>query len=89
MEITLEPNLSHCIETVAKREYERVLSLLLKRHDEDKELEDELELLRLFLESADFGSLRNRCDKALLAGKRVSVRLRSTGGAPEYDIEIE
>jgi hypothetical protein len=44
MEIRLEPDLSHCIETVAKREYERVLSLLLKGCNEDKPLEDELEL---------------------------------------------
>ncbi len=89
MEITLEPDLSHCIETVAKREYERVLSALLKTNDENQPLEDELELLRLFLESADFGALRGRCDDLLLAGKSVKVRLRSTEGLPEYEIETE
>jgi hypothetical protein len=89
MEITLEPDLSHCVETVAKREYERILSLLLKGHDKDRLLEDLLELLRLFLESADFGSLRNSCDEFLLTGKRVRVRLRSTDGVPEYDIETD
>ena len=89
MEITLEPDLSHCIETVAKREYERVLIILLKTNDENHPLQDELELLRLFLESADFGALRSQCDDLLLAGKRVKVHLRSTGGLPEYQIGTE
>ena len=89
MEIILEPDLSHCIETMAKREYERVLTILLKTDDENQLLEDELELLRLFLESADFGTLRSQCDDLLLEGKRVKVHLRSTEGSPEYEIETE
>jgi hypothetical protein len=88
MEIKLEPDLSHCVETVAKREYERVLSILLRGDYEDKQLEDALELLRLFLESADFGSLRSRCEELLLQGRQVKVKLRSTSGIPEYDIEV-
>ncbi|MEW6666160.1 MAG: hypothetical protein AB1512_13200 [Thermodesulfobacteriota bacterium] len=86
-EIELKPTLSHCIETVAKREYERVLSLLLSGKQEDSLL-DELELLRLFLESADFRSLRSRCEEALLAGKQTEMVLRSTDGIPPYEIEI-
>jgi hypothetical protein len=88
MEITLEPGLDHCIETVAKNEYERVLGILLKG-SEGRDLEDRLELLRLFLESADFSALRSRCDDALLAGKRVTVTLRSTEQGPAYEITIE
>ena len=52
MEIKLEPSLTHCIETTAKREYERVLGQLLKGKEEDSQLAEELELLRIFLESA-------------------------------------
>ncbi len=88
MEIKLEPSLSHCCETMAKREYERVLGQLLKEMEEDGHLGEELELLRVFLESADFGQLRSRCDDLLTAGKRVEVRLRSSGSAPGYEIEI-
>jgi hypothetical protein len=88
MEIKLEPSLDHCIETVAKNEYERVLAILLKGC-EDRQLEDQLELLRLFLESADFGSLRSRCEDLLIAGKRVTVTLRSTEQDPACDIESE
>lgn len=87
MEIKLKPSLSHCIETVAKREYERVLSLLLGGKQEDSLL-DELELLRLFLESADFRQLRSRSEEALLAGRRIEFILRSTHGVPAYEIEI-
>jgi hypothetical protein len=83
IEIGLEPDLSHCVETVAKKEHERVLSVLLKEHDEDGQLEDELELLRLFPESADFRLLRSHREESLPAGKRVVVRLRSKNGMPQ------
>jgi len=88
MEIRLEPSLSHCIETVAKREYERVLSILLKGDREDRQLEEELELLRLFLESADFGQLRGLSEDALLAGRRVEFILKSIDSLPGYEVEI-
>lgn len=88
MEIKLEPGLTHCIETMAKKEYERVLGQLLKGKEEDSQLAEELELLRIFLESADFGRLRGRCDDYLTAGKRVEARLRSSDSVPGYEIEI-
>ncbi|HOD75101.1 MAG TPA: hypothetical protein PKJ17_03675 [Syntrophorhabdaceae bacterium] len=88
MEIKLEPSLTHCIETTAKREYERVLGQLLKGKEEDSQLAEELELLRIFLESADFGQLRSRCDDSLTAGKGVEARLTSSSSAPGYEIEI-
>jgi len=88
MEVKLEPNLSHCIETVAKREYEKVLSLLLGGKQEESLL-DKLELLRLFLESADLRQLRSRCEESLIAGKRVEVILTSAQGAPPYEIEVK
>jgi hypothetical protein len=87
-EIRLKPSLSHCVETVAKREYERVLSLLLGGKEEDRLL-DELELLRLFLESADLRQLRSRCEELLLAGRQIEFILRSSEGVPAYETEIK
>jgi hypothetical protein len=87
MEIKLKPDLSHCIQTVAKRRYERVLSLILGGKQEES-LTDELELLRLFLESADFRQLRSRCEESLLAGKRVEITLRPAPGVPPYETEL-
>jgi hypothetical protein len=86
-EIKLKPSLSHCVETVAKREYERVLSLLLGGKQEDRLL-DELELLRLFLESADLRQQRSRCEELLLAGRQIEFILRSCDGVPPYEAEI-
>ena len=87
MEITLEPSLSHCIETIAQREYKTVLSLLLRGKQEDRQLEEKVELLRRFLKLSDFSQLRSRSEEFLLAGRRVEVILRSTNGLPEYEIE--
>jgi hypothetical protein len=56
--IELEPNLSNCIETLAKKEYEKVLTTILRTGAEDEELSGRAEVLRLFLESTDFGVLR-------------------------------
>jgi len=89
MEIRLEPTPSSCIETVAKKEYERVLSILLGAREEDPLLAEELELLRLFLETADFGSLRSRSDEFLLAGRRVEFKVRPTEGSPGYEFEMK
>lgn len=88
MEVKLEPSLAHCVETVAKRRYEKVLSLLLGGKQEDS-LMDELELLRLFLESADLRQLRSRCEEPLLAGRRVEVILKSAQGPVPYEVEIK
>ena len=87
MEIILEPNPDHCIHSAAKREYEAVLRTLLKGV-ESEDLADKLELLRIFLESADFRELRSRCDKFLLVGRHVRAKLKSTVGSPGYEIEI-
>jgi hypothetical protein len=57
--IDLKPDLSSCIETLSKKEYERTLNLLLKERGIDEGLGERLEVLRLFLESADFGHLRS------------------------------
>ncbi len=89
IEIKLEPGLSSCIETVAQREYERVLGMLLKGDREDRQLEEELELLRLFLESADFGQLRSLSEGLLLDGRRVEFTLRSTDSLPGYEVGIK
>ena len=78
--IELEPNLSSCIETLAKREYKKALSTILKAGTENEELSERLEVLRLFLESTDFGALRSRYEKYLEEGKKVRFRIYSAKG---------
>lgn len=45
LKIELVPDLTHCIETVAKREHAAVLKQLLTPRKGNKELEEKLEIL--------------------------------------------
>ena len=87
--IELKPNLSSCIETVSKREYERTLNLLLKEGRVDEKLGERLEVLRLFLESADFGHLRSQYEGYLTEGKKVSFLIYSEEGKVNYKLIVE
>jgi len=69
--VVLTPTLSHCIETVAKRKYWKSVNKYLKKRKEDKRLEGKIELLRSFLETADFGNLRKQSEEHILHGKQV------------------
>ena len=67
--IEIEPELSDCVETQARREYQRISGELLARGGEEK-LVVKLEILRSFSESADFSSLRSESEQHLLAGRK-------------------
>lgn len=86
--IELEPTLSSCIETLAKKEYNRVLGNILRGESEDEGLSERLETLRLFLESADFNELRSKYEGFLEEGKRVIFRIYLTDGKPAYELII-
>ncbi len=70
--IEIKPTLSSCIETLSKIEYEKTLNLLLKKGLADEELGERLEVLRIFLESTDFGHLRSQYEEYLSDGKEVT-----------------
>ena len=71
LKVELTPDLLHCIETVTKREYTAVSQQLLVSGQRNKELEEKLEILRLFLETADFKKLRAESEKRLIDGKKI------------------
>jgi hypothetical protein len=87
VKIEIEPELSACIETKAKREYQKTVSALLKK-GEQSELQERLEVLRLFLETTDFKQLRGEYEKYLTAGRRVRFILRREEGKPKYDMKM-
>jgi hypothetical protein len=87
--IELKPNLSHCIETLSKREYERTLDLLLKKGPVDEKLGKRLEALRLFLESTNFGYLRSQYQGYLTEGKKVIFFIYLEGGKARYKLVVE
>ena len=87
--IELRPNLSSCIETLSKKEYERTLNLLLKGECMDEELGERLEVLRLFLESTDFSNLRSQYEGYLMKGKQVTFLVYPEEGKASYKLVVE
>jgi len=75
VQIELAPDLSHCIETVARKEYENLVRSYLQASKGDSDFEDKIELLRSFLESADFRKLRQQSEKCLLKGQSIKFIL--------------
>ena len=87
--IELKPDLSSCIETLSKKEYERILYLLLRQEVMDEGLLERLEVLRLFLESTDFGHLRSQYEGYLTEGKKVTFLIYPEDDAVRYKLIIE
>ncbi|MBN1851009.1 MAG: hypothetical protein JW932_20785 [Deltaproteobacteria bacterium] len=84
IEIELTPTLLSCIQTTAKRAYDQTLREILKGEGKGNDLEEKLEVLRLFLESADFARLRGQYENSLRNGKTVTFKLRLVKGRMEY-----
>lgn len=70
-EIILEPTLSHCIETLAREEFERLQRALLESGSCDEITATRLETLRAFLVSTDFPQLRREYEPHLGNGRKV------------------
>jgi len=86
--IELFPNLSHCIETVAKEEYWSSVNRFMAGEQEDKELQQRIELLKAFLESMDFKKLRRESESYLIQGKTVKFIIYWKENKPSYDMVV-
>ena len=69
--IELVPDLENCIETVTKKQYTVLSQMLLTSKAHGCKIERKLEILRLFLETADFRKLRADSEKYLIEGKSI------------------
>jgi hypothetical protein len=87
--VEMKPNLSSCIETLSKKEYELTLHLLLKEGHVNEELGQRLEALRLFLESVDFAQLRSQYEAYLTAGRGVTFLIYYEKGKVNYKWIVE
>jgi hypothetical protein len=87
--IELKPNLSSCIETLSKKEYERTLHLLLKDGCVDEGLMQRLEILRLFLESTDFSHLRSQYEGYLAERREVTFLIYPEEGKVRYKLIVD
>jgi hypothetical protein len=79
-------DLSHCIETVAKRELENLVSSYLQAGKGESEFGEKIELLRSFLESADFRKLRKQSEGYLLKGQKIKFILYRERGKAKYNL---
>jgi hypothetical protein len=86
--IELLPTLNHCIETTAREEFWNSTNQYMGSGQKDKRLEEKIELLKAFLESADFGKLRSESELHLVQGKKVTFVLRWTEGRPSYEVVV-
>jgi len=86
--IALVPDIDHCIETVAKQKYAEIVRQLLASGEHSPELLEIVELLKNFLETADFKKLRMESERHLIDGKHVKFVVYTEGGFPKYKMQI-
>ncbi|MDM7998780.1 MAG: hypothetical protein QUS33_01955 [Dehalococcoidia bacterium] len=86
--VELVPSLDHCVQTRAKQEYAATMSRILSG-DESPELERRLELLKTFLEEADFSRLRRESEKYLTQGRQVRFVLSGHGGPGNWSLDMK
>lgn len=88
LKVELIPNRTHCIETVARREHVAVSKQLLTPGQGNTELEEKLEILRLFLETTDFKQLRAESEKKFMEGRKVKFVVYQDNGALKYEMQV-
>ena len=86
VQIELTPDVSHCIETVARKEYESLIRSYFRTGKGDSDFEEKLEILRTFLESADFRKLRSYSEQYLLKGQKIKFIVYQEQGKAKYRI---
>jgi len=88
LKVELIPDLSHCIETVTRKEHAETVRQLLGKVKEHKQLEEKIELLEAFRETADFKKLRRESEKHLVEGKEVKFIVHLEGEIPRYEMQV-
>jgi hypothetical protein len=86
IEVELVPDLSECIETVARREYQQTVQSLMSSEQVSDEIKAKMETLRIFLEQTDFRKLRAESEAHLVQGKSVTVVIHLENGKAEYEM---
>ncbi len=88
VKIKLVPDLEHCIETLAKRRHAEFAQILLESQPGSADVGEKLEILRLFLETADFSRLRAESEKHLVEGRRVRFVITGEGGTAAWEMQV-
>ena len=88
IQVQLVPTLSSCIETTAKREYRQTVNEYMQGGALDEEVAERIEVLKTFLESADFRELRKESERYLLEDKKIKFLLSLAEGKLECELEV-
>jgi hypothetical protein len=88
LKIELVPDLAHCIETVAKREYAETVRQLLALGEVNEKLREKAELLTTFLQTADSKKLRAESERHLAEGRNIKFVVYLEGGVPKYYMRV-
>ena len=86
--IELSPSLAHCIETRARDEFWNSVNQYMEGGQEDKKLEERIELLKAFLESTDFKQLRSQSERYLVEGRQVKFVISWKEDKPSYEMVV-
>lgn len=86
--IELFPTKEHCIESTARLEFNRLAGRYLELDKRDSKLEAQIELLRQFLETADFRGLRQESSPHLLSGEKVKYIISESDRGLTYHMEV-
>ena len=85
--IELVPDLLHCVQTRARQEHSATMNRILSG-DHSPELERRLELLRAFLEEANFSRLRRESEEHLTQGRKVRFILSGSAGHGKWSVKM-
>lgn len=86
--VELNPSLSHCVEATARDEFGNVSRTMMQGASDSDVLEARFELLKAFLEAADFKKLRSESEKYLIQGKSVKFEIYWHEGHLSYDMIV-
>ena len=78
-----------CIKCLAEQELNNCLRELLREESENKEMQQRYEKLLAFLKSPESQKLRDKTEKYLAEGRKVTLRLSFTDGKPKYELNID
>ena len=72
----LEPTVHECVETIAKKRYWSLVEEYSKTKKINEAMEGDIELLKKFLEEADFAVLRNETERLLSKNQSPQVMIQ-------------
>jgi len=78
-----------CIKCLGEQELNGCLMQLLREEGINKAVQKKYEALATFLQSPESKQLRDKSEKYLAEGKKVTVTIGSKDGKPVYGLKIE